>query len=479
MIKAILSQYLPSYPRVLVYMLQATEYQPGAYLQWHRRTRNFRRVMRRRTLDMTKAARLLLLALAGGMMLQIILAVVLAAVGWSTDSLGLILAGVLVFILYPLVWAYVVVVPLVLGRVFIVQPRQRRLIVASEALFAEHPGVKIAVAGSYGKTTMKELLATVLSEGKKVAATPANKNVAISHAVFARKLEGDEDVLIIEYGEGAPGDVAGFARITHPTIGVITGLAPAHLDKYKTLQAAGEDIFSLATYLHDQNVYVAGESAPLESFVRPEHHAFTRESVLDWKISDIKITLDGTDFVMKRGSDVLSLHSGLLGGHQVAPLALVAALGIELGLSPAQVERGVSRTQPFEHRMQPRHVGGAWVIDDTYNGNIEGVRAGLELLKALPARRKLYVTPGLVDQGAETKPVHHALGKLIAETAPDVVVLMRNSVTPYIKAGLEEHGYKGTLQIEDDPLAFYTDLTQVTAAGDLVLMQNDWTDNYA
>ena len=93
---------------------------------------------------------------------------------------------------------------------------------------------------------MKELLNTVLSEGLKVRATPANKNVSISHARFAAKLTGDEDVLIIEYGEGAPGDVARFARLTHPTHAVITGLAAAHLDRYKTVKAAGEDIFAVA-----------------------------------------------------------------------------------------------------------------------------------------------------------------------------------------------------------------------------------------
>jgi UDP-N-acetylmuramoyl-tripeptide--D-alanyl-D-alanine ligase len=124
-------------------------------------------------------------------------------------------------------------------------------------------------------------------------------------------------------------------------------------------------------------------------------------------------------------------------------------------------------------------MGGAWVIDDTYNGNIEGVRAGLQLLKELPAKRKMYVTPGLVDQGAETERVHLELGRLIAEAAPDMVVLMKNSVADFIQIGLQEGSFEGELRIEENPLKFYTNIAHITAAGDVVLMQNDWTDNYA
>jgi UDP-N-acetylmuramoyl-tripeptide--D-alanyl-D-alanine ligase len=128
--------------------------------------------------------------------------------------------------------------------------------------------------------------------------------------------------------------------------------------------------------------------------------------------------------------------------------------------------------------MQPYQLGDAWIIDDTYNGNIEGIRVGTELLKELPGKRKIYVTPGLVDQGAETEAVHEEMGRLIAESKPDMVVLMQHSVTPFIQKGLEAAEYKGEIRIEEDPLNFYNNLSLVVAAGDLVLMQNDWTDNY-
>jgi UDP-N-acetylmuramoyl-tripeptide--D-alanyl-D-alanine ligase len=322
-------------------------------------------------------------------------------------------------------------------------------------------------------------LLTVLSEGKKVAATPANKNVSISHAYFARKLQGDEDILVIEYGEGEPGDVRRFTEITRPTHAIIAGIAPAHLDRYKTLEAAGRDIFTVTAAVPDDHVYVNGESPDALPFVSAGQQLYSQKNALGWKISGVRVNLDGTRFTMRKGKQTLTLHSGLLGRHQVGPLALVAALAHEFGLTAEQIQAGIAKTLPFEHRMQPYQLGGAWIIDDTYNGNIEGVRAGAQLLKELPGRRKIYVTPGLVDQGKDSAAVHERMGRLIAEAKPDMVVLMKHSATEAIQRGLEAGSFDGELLIETDPLNFYTNLNLFVATGDLVLMQNDWPDNYA
>lgn len=476
-LRNLFSLYKPGYATALVYMLQSCEYQVRPYLAWIARTKDFSTVQQRRQLEKTRPARLLLAALRVGIVLQIFVSLLLIYAGLWHDVAAAAALGLVLIIIYPYVWAYLVAAPLWLGRAFIIQPKELQLIAESERVFAAHPGVKIAVAGSYGKTTMKELLHTVLSEGLKVAATPANKNVSTSHAYFAAKLKGDEDVLIIEYGEGEPGDVARFARLTHPTHAVITGLAPAHLDRYKTLQAAGKDIFTVANAV--KQVYVNEEAARIKPFMKKSYHTFSKKGALGWKVTNLKVDLHGTEFTLTKGKTSLKLHSGLIGRHQVGFLALVAALAMELGLTGKQVIAAVAKTRPFEHRLQPYQLNGAWVLDDTYNGNLEGIRAGTELLKELPAKRKLYVTPGLVDQGEETAAVHHEMGMLIAAAKPDVVVLMQNSVTSYMQDGLQQAGFRGELRLESNPLEFYTNLTHILAAGDVLLMQNDWTDNYA
>jgi UDP-N-acetylmuramoyl-tripeptide--D-alanyl-D-alanine ligase len=478
-LRGLFSLYSWHYPTVLVYMLQNTEYRLGPYLLWFWQTSHFERVMYRRILDRTKAARLLLLALRLGILVQLAAGIWLLVVGLQDDFSGLTAFGAALIVAYPVVWAHLVVAPLVLGRLLIVNPRQRLAVRASKAAFANFGGAKIAVAGSYGKTSMKELLLTVLSEGKKVAATPANKNVSISHAQFVKRLQGDEEILIIEYGEGQPGDVARFAAITRPTHVIITGIAPAHLDKYKTVAAAAKDIFTAGRGVPAEQVYVNSESPDALPFVQPGQQLYGEKHALGWKISGVRVNLDGTRFTMQKGKEKLELRSGLLGRHQVGPLALAASLAHQLGLSKKQIETGIAKTQPFEHRMQPYSLSGAWIIDDTYNGNIEGIRAGTQLLKDLPGKRKIYVTPGLVDQGKGSPAIHQTMGRVIAEAAPDMVVLMQHSVTRHIQKGLEAAGFKGELLIETDPLNFYSNLQLFVANGDLVLMQNDWPDNYS
>jgi UDP-N-acetylmuramoyl-tripeptide--D-alanyl-D-alanine ligase len=200
--------------------------------------------------------------------------------------------------------------------------------------------------------------------------------------------------------------------------------------------------------------------------------------VLGWKVSKVAVDLDGTSFTMQRGQEKMELHSKLLGRHQVGPLALAAALAVDFGIKLATIKAAIAKTAPFEHRMQPYKLGGAWIIDDTYNGNLEGIRAGTRLLHELSGKRKIYVTPGLVDQGKTSAGIHTEIGRLIARSNPDIVVLMQHSVTKYIEKGLREADYKGEVVVESDPLNFYNNLKAFVAHGDVVMMQNDWPDNY-
>jgi UDP-N-acetylmuramoyl-tripeptide--D-alanyl-D-alanine ligase len=474
MIKSTLYLYSPAFARTIVYMLQSVEYKTGAYLKWFWRTKDFRMVVYRKDLTLTRPARLLRVFMLAGMAVEVILAIYLIAHGIATDKASIISYGIAVLIITPLLWSHLVILPLLAGDILIIRPHYGRKIRRSTDVFKKHQAVKIAIAGSYGKTTMKEILLAVLSQGKKVAATPANKNVSISHALFAGRLHGDEDILLIEYGEGAPGDVGRFAKRTHPDVGIITGLAPAHLDRYKTLENAGRDIFSLGGYVSD--LYVNSDAESVQPFLKPDYKQFDSKGIGNWKVSAVKVAPDSLSFALKMDKAKMAVKSRLIGRHLIAPLVLAVYLAKQNGLTDAQIKKGIEQLEPFEHRMKPYQLSGAWVIDDTYNGNIEGMKAGLALLKELKAKRKIYVTPGLVDQGEEEAKIHRELGQAITAASPDKVILMQHSVTDHILDGMKD--YKGEVVIENDPLQFYLNLDKSVAAGDLVLMQNDWPDQY-
>jgi len=458
-------------------MLQDTEYRFTRYAKWYNRTSDFRAVIKRRQLDMTKKVRLLLLALR--LIDFVIIVAVLAGVYFfvTTQVVWWLVGGITLLILKPSILAYGILIPLVIGLVFIQKPRERMIIKNAKTTLTKHSATRIAIVGSFGKTTAKEILLAVIGEGKKVAATPGNMNTAIGISRFAAKLSGDEEVLIFELGEEKVGDVRYLSGLAHPEYAIMTGINEAHLESFKTLERTVGTIFEISEFVTKGKLYINDESALVHEKVMPGDLAFTQEGLGGWKVSDAKTSVKGTTFTLTKDDISIHAETALIGLHTVGVTVAGIVLAYELGISAPQIESGLRKVTPFEHRMQPRLLHGAWVIDDTYNGNSDGVRVGLEFLKNTDATRRVYVTPGLVEQGDKTQNVHEKIGEQAAVSA-DVVVLMKNSVTEYIKSGLAEQHFTGELIEIDSPLEFYTHLDQFVAAGDVVLMQNDWTDNY-
>jgi len=470
------TRFLPSYPKVLLYMLQDTEYRYSRYIEWYRRTDNFRTVIKRRQLTMTNKVWLLLLCLWLIWLAVVLLVIQVVFAGITVNAIWFVVAAGL-FLLIPFIQAYGILIPLVLGWIFIQKRKERQLIQNARLILVDNPAIRIGIAGSYGKTTAKELLKAVLSEGKNTAATPGNMNTPIGISRFVRDLTGDEEILIFELGEEKVGDVEFLSRLTNPSIGIVTGINEAHLVSFKTLERTTNTIYEIADYVAADNLYQNIESSLVADALR-EGIPFNRKGVQGWKVSGVKTDVAGTSFTLKKGKKTVQASTQLLGKHNIGVTAAVVAIADSLGLTTKQIEAGLMKVAPFEHRMEPRFMHGAWVIDDTYNGNSEGVKAGLAFLKDQEAKRRIYVTPGLVEQGSATQSVHEMIGQEIARSNVDICVLMENSVTEFIKSGLSEGGFKGLLLEIDNPLEFYTNLDQFVAAGDLVLMQNDWTDNY-
>ncbi len=474
--KKFLSCYHPRFATSLVFMLQSTEYDTAEYLAWFWRAPDLRHVARRGSLKLTAKARLLV------MLARIIIfaeaAIIVILAHFAITQAPYLVAIVAFILISPLITVYGLAAVLWLGKVLVQNPKERAIIARASKTLETQPGLRIAIAGSYGKTTFKESLLAVLSEGKNVAATPGNMNTPLGISRFIARLKGDEDVLIFELGEYYPGDIARLCNLVRPQLGVITGINEAHLSKFKTLRATTATIFELADYLTDQPVYKNGDNPLVRTHSGvSDPLVYTSGGVNGWEVSHIELAINATSFTAKKDGKTIHARSGLLGAQNIGPLVACIDIADGLGLTTAQITAGLKATKPYEHRMQPRQVAGAWVIDDTYNGNSDGVKAGLAWLAALPAARRIYITPGLVEQGSSTAAVHETIGREIAAVA-DVVVLIKNSVTPHIMRGLEAAGFTGELKIVDNPVRFYTNLDQFVATGDVVLMQNDWTDNY-
>ena len=456
-------------PYYLVYIFQQTGYETGLITKKLYARSNLGQVKKRGKLEKTTKAKLLLM-LSYALYLFVLAAIFIALLQvqyWLAGGLALFLPSICIFGL---------LIPVIVANVALQFARQGYIKVASE-YFAEHKAIKVAVMGSYGKTSIKQLLLDVLGSNFSVAATPGNQNVPISIARWSKTLNGNEQVLIFEYGESKPGDIATLANLTHPAYAFAAGIAPNHLDGYKTKQALADDFSSITGYVDAKNLLVNSQMQSVFGD-NPDIIYYSDSQVGDWQISDVNVSINGLEFNISSGSKTINISSKLLGRHNIGPLAAVAVFADKLGVANKEIEANIAKTEVYEHRMQPRQLHGAWIIDDTYNGNLEGFRAGLALLAELPAKRKIYVTPGLVEQGSETEAVHLLIGEAIAKANPDMVVLMENSVTKYILSGLRNHKYAGIIKTEPNPLGFYTNIEQFVANGDIVLMQNDWPDGY-
>lgn len=467
--------FTPTYLRTLVYMLQASEYHVGNYLKWYWQVEDFHKVQYRKQLQTTLKAKVLLITVWAVAILHFETLAWFAAEAASVWDWLLLVGGLLTI---PIVAAHVLGVIVLIGNVIVQRPVENKIYHEAQQIFSQHPATIIAVAGSYGKTTMKELLGTVLAEGKTVAMSPGNMNTPSGLASFAKTLRGDEEIIVIEFGESNVGDITTLCKLVQPDFGVITGINPAHLSSFGSVDALASTIFEMVEYLGNKRVVANGESELVQQYGPQQFQLYSAKAVGGWKISKSKSDLKGTSFTMKKAKVTLRIESKLIGRHQIGPLAAVADAAIGLGLTKDQVESGLAKTKPFEHRFEPKTIGGATVIDDTYNGNIDGFRAGIAFAQQQKSfKRKIFVTPGLVDVGDKKVELHEEIGHLAAKVF-DMIVLIRNSNTESIKSGLQSAGFAGEIIEQEDPLTFYNNLDDFVGAGDFVLLQNDLTDNY-
>ena len=476
MIHDILSRYHIRYPRSLIYMLQATEYKFADYLGWYRSVRNFTKVENRKQFVGTGKAYLMLF------FLWVMIFSVLY-LGWRICNPMHSIIGLLYYVLIlcalPYALGYLIAIPLLLVQ-SMQWPVERLIISDAIQRVRKHKAMKIGIAGSYGTTTMLDIVKTIISEGKRISAPPYSYNTLLGISTFVRSLRGDEDVLVFELGEYYPGDIRDLCMVAQPEIGIITGVNEAHLSKFKHIDSTTKTIFELAEYLPDKPVYVNGDNSYARTYsVHTNHILYTTYACGEWVAQDIETSLDGTHMTLVKGEERIEVTSKLLGVHHVGPILVAVDIAGKLGLSNEEIRRGVNNTKPFSHRLEPKYLSeGVVLLDDSYNGNPDGVHAVIQFLDSLKGKRRFYVTPGLVEMGTSAERVHEEIGRKLAEANIEKVLLVRNSVTPHIASGLHDANYKGDIVYFDTGPEAFNALPHLTVPGDVVLIQNDWPDQY-
>ena len=346
------------------------------------------------------------------------------------------------------------------------------------------PDLKIiGITGSYGKTSVKYYLTTLLKAKYNVLMTPESYNTPMGVVITIRgSLKATHEIFVCEMGAKWVGDIKELCDIVHPQHGVITSIGPQHLESFKTLDAVKNTKFELADSLptegmlflnaDDENIKDHGSNRPYISY--------SVEGEADYVAYDLSVSERGTTFTVKTPEgETAEFSTRLIGRHNVLNIVGAIAISHKMGISLKELRPAVRRLEGVPHRLQLSDKGGVTIIDDGYNSNPSGTKAALEALSLFDGY-KILVTPGMVELGEKQDELNREFGRNAAAVCDYVVLVGRKQAIP-IKAGLLDKKYnEDKIFIADTINEALTHVYALNSQGrkKIILLENDLPDNY-
>lgn len=307
----------------------------------------------------------------------------------------------------------------------------------------------VAVAGSNGKTTTKEVLGTILSGCFETLRSREsfNNDIGVPRTLF--DLEFKHLAGVVEVGTNHPGELAPLLRMVQPRIGVLTHVGEEHLEHFGSLAGVLEEEGWIGEFLPPDGVLVLpGDAAWSDAVAARTRARLVRVGAgprVDWRLLGAESDAEGTTFGVRAPRSSLSgeYRVNLLGRHQVVNALLALAAAAEFGLNREEMQRGLAACRPPRWRMNRWRFEGVEVIEDCYNANVDSMTAALEALRGFPcAGRRVAVIGGMAELGVHTARAHATVGRRAAELGIDRLIGVGDaaalSVEAAAEAGLEQ-----------------------------------------
>ena len=314
----------------------------------------------------------------------------------------------------------------------------------------------VAITGSYGKTSIKNFVAQILSQKFNVYATPRSVNtLAGIMGDVNNHLPEDTQIYVCEAGARESGDIYEITTFLEPQTVVVGKVGEAHIEYFKSLKNI------IATKLEIMQSPRLSK-AFIHTSVTDEPH--DKVEFFGDDIYNIEASLDGTDFELDVDGERVVFHTDVLGNFQTMNIAVAIKIAKHFGMSNEEIQKAVASLDQVEHRLQKISAGGKIILDDGYNGNIDGMLEGIRLCSTHDGR-KVIVTPGLVEsRDALNLQLIEAINKVF-----DIVI-----VTGSLNADL----FDKNLQVKNkiilkDKSSLTEILASQTKAGDIILFAND------
>ncbi len=325
----------------------------------------------------------------------------------------------------------------------------------------------VGITASYGKTSIKNYIEHLLKAKYKTYATPRSVNTLGGVMKDVNDdLPSDTEVYVVEMGARGEGDIAEISTFVNPHYVVVGKIGPAHIEYFKTMENIRNTKMEILKTQRLKEAWIH-ESAR----VKPESnvHTFGSKEHLDIRtieaapqhlIENVEATLHSTSFTL----DGVAYSASILGAFNAMNLAAAVLVAKALGLSDTQIQEGLSTLKAVDHRLQRIDAGGKVILDDSFNGNIDGMMASFALASTYEGR-KVVITPGLVE-------VDDALNIQVAQRANEVFDLV--VVTGDLNYAIfKDHVDADKLVKLASKSEMEAMLVEQTRPGDLILFAND------
>ncbi len=282
----------------------------------------------------------------------------------------------------------------------------------------------IAVVGSNGKTTTKDMIAAVLAAKRRGRAAKASFNNAIGVPLTLLSVEPADEFVVVEIGTNHPGEIVALGRIAQPDIAVITSIGEEHLEFFGDVESVASEEFSILTCLRGRAFVVVSTQAA--AFAADKATApYTKltygfEPEADLRASDMTAAAEGQRFKV---NNRVEYFLPVLGRHNVINALAAVAIAARFRMSPEEIAAGLQSVRLPPMRMQRIEVGGLTVINDAYNANPSSMTVALEVLDQLDEpRRKVLILGDMRELGDRSRGCHQSLGRLAGRSTAQLII---------------------------------------------------------
>jgi UDP-N-acetylmuramoyl-tripeptide--D-alanyl-D-alanine ligase len=285
----------------------------------------------------------------------------------------------------------------------------------------------IGVTGSMGKTTTKEAIAHVLGTQFRVLKSEGNFNNHFGLPLMLLKLEPEHDVAVIEMGMSHAGEIRALAKIAQPEIGVVTNVAPVHLEFFDSVAGIARAKYELVESLSGNGTAVLNADDEYVSQFGRDFKGkvlmYGTRATSDVRAENIRSRgAEGTEFDVVIGGVREHASLPLIGEHNVLNALAAVAVGLERGMKPSEAVGSLASLTPADKRGEVLRLGNITVINDCYNCNPKALNAMVDALASMEARRRIVVAGAMLELGPTEEELHRQAGAHIAEKKIDVLL---------------------------------------------------------